>query len=41
MKIENIIDRVSELYDLHDRALPDRNRFRNILNGGSDPLSFA
>ena len=38
MKIENIIDRVSELYDLHDRALPDRNRFRNILNGGSDGI---
>jgi len=35
MKIDNIIERVSELYDLHDRSLPDREKFRRILNGGS------
>ena len=35
MKIDNIIERVSELYDLHDRALPDREKFRRILNGGT------
>ena len=35
MKIDNIIERVSELYDLHDRSLPDREKFRRILNGGT------
>ena len=38
MKVDNIIDRVVELKHLHDKALPDRNRFRKIINGGADGI---
>ena len=38
MKVDNILDRVGELQNLHEKALPDRNRFRTILNGGSEGI---
>ena len=36
MKVDNIIDRVVDLKALHDKALPYRDKFRRIINGGVD-----
>ena len=38
MKPEHIIDRATQLKQMHDDALPDRARFRAILNGGEDGI---
>jgi len=38
MKVDNIIDRVVDLKALHDKALPDRDKFRKIINGGVDGI---
>ncbi len=38
MKVDNIIDRVVDLKSLHDKALPDRDKFRKIINGGVDGI---
>ena len=38
MKVDNIIDRVVDLKALHDKALPDRDKFRRIINGGVDGI---
>ncbi len=38
MKVDNIIDRVVELKTLHDKAIPDRDKFRRIINGGVDGI---
>ena len=38
MKVDNIIDRVVELKALHDKAIPDRDKFRRIINGGTEGI---
>ena len=38
MTPEQIIDRATLLKEMHDDALPDRARFRAILNGGADGI---
>jgi len=38
MKVDNIIDRVVELKTLHDKAIPDRDKFRRIINGGVEGI---
>ena len=38
MTPEQIVDRATILKEMHDDALPDRARFRAILNGGADGI---
>tara|TARA_R100000995_G_scaffold19279_2_gene8001 strand:+ start:2601 stop:4355 length:1755 start_codon:yes stop_codon:yes gene_type:complete len=39
MLVNDILDRTHVLKEMHDEALPDRARFRAIMNGGEDGLS--
>jgi len=37
--VEDILDRATYLKQMHDEALPDRARFKSIMNGGSDGIA--
>jgi len=39
MLVKDILDRTIHLKEMHDEALPDRARFRAIMNGGTDGLA--
>ena len=39
MLVKDILDRTIALKEMHDEALPDRARFRAIMNGGTDGLA--
>ena len=39
MLVQDILDRTVHLKELHDEALPDRARFRAIMNGGDQGLA--
>ena len=39
MLVSDILDRTIHLKEMHDEALPDRARFRAIMNGGDAGLA--
>ena len=38
MLVKDILDRTRFLKEMHDEALPDRARFRAIINGGENGI---